>query len=309
MNYDRIPEVLKHRPQWVVWGVPGEFLKAPFQPENLLRLKIVPAKSGVPGTWGTFEAAARCVRQGLAKGIGYEFAGQGIYGVDLDHVIGENGMVTPQAREIVEGLASYTEVSPSGHGLHIFITAENVAITRHRKQGGFVEIYTNARYFTVTGNVYGGYDRIADRPAELQKIHDRYLLPKPPLAALTSKAVTPIYSVESPLYAPDYLCRGLEKDPVLRACWNGERRCGDESASDQALMNKLAYWCNADPGAMMAAFLQSPYFSQKGEAHQKKCRRADYLPNTAKTACAALRSTAHEDTLRYRQSRKHEDAR
>ncbi len=115
--------------------------------------------------------------------------------------------------------------------------------------------------------------------------------------------------VESPLYAPDYLRRGLEKDPILRACWNGERRCGDESASDQALMNKLAYWCNANPEPMMAAFLQSPYFSQKGDAHQKKCRRPDYLPNTAKTACATLRSTAHEDTMKYRQSKSRDEAR
>lgn len=303
MNYDRIPEILKHRLQWVVWGVPGELLKAPFQPENLLRLKIVPAKSGVPDTWGTFEAAARCVRQGLARGIGYEFAGQGIYGVDLDHVIGENGIITQQAQEIVEGLASYTEVSPSGHGLHIFITAKNANITRHRKQGGFVEIYTNARYFTVTGNVYGGYDHIAHRPAELQQIHDRYLLSEP------SKTVTLVNSVESPLYAPDYLQRGLEKDPVLRAYWNGEGRRGDESASDQSLMNKLAYWCNADHGAMTAAFLQSPYYSGKDESHKKKCARSDYLPNTIKTACATLRSTAHEDTVRYRQSRNREDAR
>lgn len=301
MNYERVPEMLTKQPQWVVWGVPGEPMKAPFQPESLLRLKVVPAKSGVPETWGAFDSAVRCVRQGLAQGIGYEFAEQEIYGVDLDHVISDSGTVTPQAQEIVEGLASYTEVSPSGHGLHIFVTADTTNITRHRKQGGFVEIYSNARYFTVTGNVYGGYNQIAHRPAELQRIHDRYLLPE------HSKAATPVYSVESAPFAPDYLRRGLEKDPVLRACWNGERRGGDESASDQALMNKLAYWCNANPNAMMAAFLQSPYFSQKSETHQKKCRRADYLPNTAKTACSALRSTAHEDTVRYRQQSRREE--
>ena len=208
-----------------------------------------------------------------------------------------------QAQEIIEGLASYTEVSPSGRGLHIFVTANDANIIRHRKQGGFVEIYTNARYFTMTGNAYGGYDHIAHRSAELQKIHDQYLLPETPMENAFS------HFVESPLYVTDCLRRGLEKDPILRACWNGERRCGDESASDQALMNKLAYWCNANPGEMIAAFLQSPYFSQKGDVHQKKCRRADYLPNTAKTACATLRSTAHEDTMKYRQSKSRDEAR
>jgi putative DNA primase/helicase len=301
--FDNIPAILTEKPNWVVWGVVGEPTKAPFQPNYLARFTTVPAKSGVPETWGTFAAAVDCVNKGLAHGIGYEFDGSGIYGVDLDHVIGDNVVITPEAQAIVEGLASYTEVSPSGHGLHIFVNADNANISRHRRQGGFVEIYSNARYFTMTGKVYGGLTKIADRTSELQQLHDRYLLPEP------SKAVIPAYSVESPQSAEESLRRGLEKDPVLYACWNGERRRGDESASDQAFMNKLAYWCNANQTAMLAAFLQSPYFAQKDEAHQKKCRRADYLPNTAKAACATLRSTAREDTVRYRQNRERNDAR
>ena len=296
-QYKNIPVILKQQPQWVVWGVLGEPIKVPFNPESLLKLKIEPAKSGIPKTWGTYESAERCVRQGLAQGIGYEFNGQGIYGIDLDHVINENGIITPQAKEIVAGLASYTEVSPSGHGLHIFVTADTANITRHRKQGGFVEIYTNARYFTVTGNVYENNLIIAERSVELEKVHDQYLLPEIPQKDAS------LYSVESLRNIPNYLERGLEKDPVLQACWNGERRCGDESASDQALMNKLAYWCNANHDVMMSAFLQSPYFFQKGEAHKKKCRRFDYLSNTIKTACDSLHSTAHEDTQRYKQKK------
>ncbi len=172
---EQIPQALTTKPNWVVWGVPGEPMKAPFQPGPLLRLNAVAAKSGVPATWGSYEAAKQCVDRGLARGIGYEFDGSGIYGVDLDHVV-EDGVVTPEAMEIVRALGSYTESSPSGGGLHIFVAAEDVSITRHRRQGGFVEIYSTARYFTVTGNVFGGYDAIASRPAELQQIHDHYLL-------------------------------------------------------------------------------------------------------------------------------------
>ena len=307
-RYENIPDVLTAKPNWVVWGVVGEPTKAPFQPESLLRLKSVPAKSGVPETWSAFDNAVQCVRRGLACGIGYEFDGRpspasnGIYGVDLDHVI-SNGVITPEAMVIVEGLNSYTEVSPSGHGLHIFVTADAANIIRHRKQGGFVEIYSDARYFTVTGNVYGDLNHIGNRSTELQQIHDRYLLPEP------TRIVAPSYSVASPQSAEDSLQRGLVKDPVLRSCWNGERRRGDESASDQALMNKLAYWCNAVPQAMITAFLQSPYYAGKGDAHKRKCQRSDYLPNTAKVACSSLRSTAQEDTQRYQQSKNRDAAR
>ena len=295
-SFDNIPTILKQQNQWVVWGLAGKPPKAPFNPASLLSRKTVPAKSGVPETWDTFAAAAECVAQSLAQGVGYEFAGDGIYGVDLDHVLDDHGVITPRAREIVEQLNSYTEISPSGHGLHIFVTASNVDIARHHKQGGFVEIYNAARYFTVTGNIYNGLDRMADRPAELQQIHDRFLLPN--LARITNH----IFSVESP-NEDQFLWRGLEKDMILRACWNGEQRRGDESASDQALMNKLAYWCNANPESMIAAFLESPYFASKDEAHKRKCQRADYLPGTAKNACATLRSTAKMDTERHRSSR------
>jgi len=301
-RYDNIPAILKQKSQWVVWGIPGELPKVPFNPQSLLKLKAVPAKSGAAETWGTFEVAVRCVKQGLACGIGYEFAGQGIFGVDLDGVL-ENGVIRPEVDKIVKELASFTEISPGGKGLHIFITADNVNITRHRKQGGFVEIYSKARYFTVTGNVYGGYDQIVHNPTKLQWLHDKYLLPE------QSKADTPMLSVESAQSAPDYLRRGLQKDLMLLACWYGEHRRGDESASDLALLNKLAYWCNGNPGAITAAFLQSPYFSQKDEAHKKKCSRHDYLPNTIKAACATLRSTAYEDTMRYRQVRYKDEAR
>jgi putative DNA primase/helicase len=303
MKVQNIPGLLTAKPNWVVWGVVGEPLKAPFNPAALLRLATVPAKSGVPDTWGSLENATECVRRGLARGIGYEFDNSGIVGVDLDHVISDNSTVTPEARAIVESLNSYTEVSPSGHGLHIFVTAQNADITRHRRQGGFVEIYSNARYFTVTGDIYGSFARIEDRAAELQALHDRYLLPPP------TQQTAPAYIANSPQSVDEYLQRGLVKDAVLRSCWNGERRRGDESASDQALMNKLAYWLSADPQAMIAAFLQSPYYGQKDEAHQRKCRRADYLPNTAKAACATLRSTAREDTERYRRNQSRNEAR
>jgi len=68
-------------------------------------------------------------------------------------------------------------------------------------------------------------------------------------------------------------------------------------------MNKLAYWCNANDRAMIQAFLSSPYYAQKDEAHKKKCQRSDYLPNTAKNASTTVYSTAAAEYERW-QSRK-----
>jgi putative DNA primase/helicase len=106
-----------------------------------------------------------------------------------------------------------------------------------------------------------------------------------------------------------FLDIGLKRDRVFNALWSGERRHGNESADDIALMNKLAYWCNADTNAMIQAFISSPYYAQKDEAHKKKCQRSDYLPKTAKNSCDTVRSTAIVDYERYQKEHQYGKAR
>ena len=296
--YENIPLLLKQKQNWVAWGVRGAPLKSPYTPASLLSGMAQPAKAGIPETWGSYQAAVECVRRGLAQGIGYEFDGS-VYGVDLDHVI-DGGTIAPQAREIVAKLASYTEVSPSETGLHVFVFAPGAEITRHRKKDYSLEIYSEGRYFTVTGNVYGSIRAIGTRTAELQAVHDKYLLPEP--ARMLAQLPAPM-----PSTGQDHFLRtGLERDKVFAALWAGQRRCGNESADDIALMNKLAYWCNADPDAMIRAFLSSPHHDQKDLIHKNKCQRPDYLPNTAKNACTTVYSTAAAEYERWQENRRRE---
>jgi len=300
--YENIPILLKQRPNWVAWGIRDAPPKSPFNPISLLSGKPLPAKAGVKETWGSYQNAVECVKRGLAQGIGYEFDGS-VYGIDLDNVIDETGTMTPQAREIVGKLNSYTEISPSGTGLHIFILAPGANIIRHRKKDYFLEIYNEGRYFTVTGNVFDGVKNIETRTTELQFIHDKFLL-SDTMQKVINKSPPATICVNS---EQNYFLRiGLERDKVFKALWDGERRNCNESADDISLMNKLAYWCNADPDAVIRAFLSSPYYTQKNETHMKKCQRSDYLPNTANNACKTVYSTAAADYERWQQNRKRE---
>ena len=300
-QYRNIPALLKLRPCWVVWGIQGAPPKAPYNPASLLTGRQLTAKAGIKESWGNFQTAVECVDRGLAQGIGFEFEGNELYGVDLDHVIDSNGALTTEAHSIVSYLNSYTEVSPSGAGLHIFVLAPDANITRHRKKDHFLEVYNEGRYFTVTGNTYGSNKNIENRTQELQSIHDRLLLTS---AVVQKTAGSPHSLPVSGITDDKFLKIGSERDKAFAALWNGDRRHGNESSDDIALMNKLAYWCSADPDAMLQAFLSSPYYSQKDEAHIKKCQRNDYLPRTASNSCSTIYSTAAADYERFNSKRK-----
>ena len=82
------------------------------------------ASSTDPWTWGTRAIAEHAAERDNRDGIGLVLAplgeGRHLGGIDLDACIDDEGTVAAWAREIVELLGSYTEISPSGHGLKIF---------------------------------------------------------------------------------------------------------------------------------------------------------------------------------------------
>jgi len=238
--YKNIPTTLKQHDNWVVWGVwgsaPSASLKLPYNPSSLLKCNPQLAKAGVCETWGDYTDALKCVNVGLAQGLGYQFNNDGLYGVDLDNVFDDNGALIEEAKEIVEGLNSYSELSPSMRGLHILVYAPDAVITRHRKKDYFLEIYGSGRYFTMTGNTFENRKTIEIRSVELQEIHDKYLLPDKTRQIISN--VTP--STEQSTDKNYFLEIGLKRDKVFNALWYGDRRHNNESADDIALMNKLS---------------------------------------------------------------------
>jgi primase-polymerase (primpol)-like protein len=89
------------------------------------------AKSTDASTWGTFdEATAACTQDASLSGVGFVFTADDPYcGVDLDDCRDpDSGQLKDWAREIVDWLASYPEVSPSGTGVKVFVQAVNRAM-------------------------------------------------------------------------------------------------------------------------------------------------------------------------------------
>jgi len=108
-----------------------------------------PASSTDPATWSTYSAAAAS-----RKGIGLGFVlGDGIACVDLDHVVTGDG-IDARALALIEKIKPfYVELSPSGDGLHAWLTSPSpTGRKRYRQEDGLsVEWYDSDRYITVTG--------------------------------------------------------------------------------------------------------------------------------------------------------------
>jgi putative DNA primase/helicase len=120
----------------------GEWTKVPCQPTGRK------AKSDDRATWSSFDAVCDAYRGGSFDGLGCFIAAPYI-GVDFDEVRNkETGTIEPWAAEAIQLLESFTEVSVSGTGLHVWVTGE---LPPGRRRCGRVEIYQTGRYFTVSG--------------------------------------------------------------------------------------------------------------------------------------------------------------
>ncbi|MBZ0172539.1 MAG: hypothetical protein K8E66_09190, partial [Phycisphaerales bacterium] len=155
-----VPKALRERPQWVAWRFEtrgGKPTKVPVDPRTGKR-----ASSTDPSTWVTFnEAVAAWRASDRYAGVGFVFSADDLFtGVDLDACIDESGSLVASAQEIIESLNSYTEVSPSGRGVKVFITGRKPdgVGCKSKAIDGFkeVEVYDRERFFTVTGQHVAG---------------------------------------------------------------------------------------------------------------------------------------------------------
>lgn len=163
-----IPAELRARNQWVVWrSVVGEgsIRKPPFNP----RAPEFGADVNDPATWGSFEEALRTWQENpsFISGIGYVFhEDDGFFGIDIDDEAKVKQENLPARRELVNQILTkvntYTEISPSGKGLHLIGKGRLAFDGKASSSLGF-EVYHHRRYFTITGNVFDHRGEITDQ--------------------------------------------------------------------------------------------------------------------------------------------------
>ena len=155
-----LPGELRQMRRFLLWGVKGKPTKRPYTVSNG-RLKA--ARPGEAADCLTFEdATAQADKRGC--GIGFTFcAGDGLTGVDLDHVARSGQIIDADARQMVGDFGTagaYIEFSQSGAGVHIVCRATLPEGAGNRK--GPFEFYDRGRYFALTGDALNTPDRLGD---------------------------------------------------------------------------------------------------------------------------------------------------
>ncbi len=239
-----IPKELQEVPHWIVW------LSTPAEPKP--RKMPINAKDGQtasvtdPHTWSEFRTVVKMCNRYDYAGIGFVLDTNSPYCVvDIDNAFGPDGF-TEQAQTAISILDSYTEISASGNGLHIFVRAEKP--TEECRRGG-VEVYSKNRFIAMTGIVFDDcLYTIESRQQELKTLWKIWFPVKS-----TVRRIKETFTSDT---EQEKLIELAKRNRKFRELWEGVGFL-DHSGADLALCNYLAFITDNNPALMDALFRQS----------------------------------------------------
>jgi hypothetical protein len=184
-NFDKIPELLRNQPRWIVWKVgkiksDGKYAKIPCdchtaKAANAHDLRI----------WLTFDEVTQAYMSGGFDGIGLVLDGEPVAqtddgadlylaGIDIDHCLkkdddGKLSVDDDVKSDWVKLGKPYAERSPSNTGLRMFALTRDSLKSRNANGR---EIYTDKRFLTITGKTGAG--DIKDITTELNIVYKRW---------------------------------------------------------------------------------------------------------------------------------------
>jgi hypothetical protein len=283
-SFDRIPHELRSWRQWVVWRfehVNGKLTKVPYTPNTIRH-----ARTNDANTWCAFDVCVAAVRAKQWDGIGFVFTRDDPYCfIDLDAPKDANGQhvhnadVWERQNSLYKAANSYSETSPSGHGLHIIVRAA-LPEGKGRKRD-HIEIYSEGRFATFTGNVVNAASITPQQQLCEQVWH-----------YLASDSATDTADVDmstQPTEGNDVIlqrARNAANGDKFNRLWNGDLSMhdNDESAADMALCEMLAFYTSSAE-QIERLWLMSPLGNR-----DKTQKRKDYRNRTIRAALARVES-------------------
>ena len=280
---ENVPSEMREYAQWVCYRIEGlgkKKTKIPYCPQTGR-----PASVKNPGQWTTYDVAVSCLVSGEYHGIGFVLThNDPFFFVDLDDID------CPDAQQrqidIAADFDTYEERSPSGSGLHIIGKGSVPSGRRVSKLG--IEVYSNERYMTVTGDVFDNKHEIKLEQAKLSLLWEM-------LGSNRGRSVE-VHSGQEPEVDDDLTvynkAAGAANGEKFLDLWNGnwQKYHFTQSEADLALCNIIAFWTpNKDQLRRM--------FYRSGLFRAEKSTRPSYIEPILKMAYDKIGSTVNFDVL------------
>lgn len=300
--YEKIPKELKELNRWccfkLVWDENRKkYTKLPYDAKTGML-----AKSNDERTWSDFQTALFAIQYRGFDGLGFFFK-EPYIGIDLDNVRNEierylnddheNNIVS----EFIDLLGSYAEISPSGNGVHIIVKGE---LPPNGRRKGNVEIYTSGRFFTMTGNIIGGYTQIYDDTdyGKIKYLHSKYIASsEPEIKHPLQQKIGNDLSIDEIIELAYKSKNGLRFKLFMEGGW--EQFYPSQSEADLAFANDLAFWTNRDFDKMDAIFRRSSLMREKWDRKQNNSTYGAETLNKAIADCTnVFKPSAKDDDFK-----------
>jgi putative DNA primase/helicase len=262
--FQRIPQELRQTKQWLLWRYElrdGKPTKVPYTVKGRL------ASSTNPTTWATFEEVLACLLKGGYDGTGFVISKDDPYvGIDLDWKKYEGKGIPEAANALLSYLNSYSELSPSHKGLHVWIKVSdkaNFPSGRKKKLNEHmdIEMYPFGRFLTMTGlHIASTPLTIEERTEAAQTLYKTFFevkersVPKPvriqPLSLSDAQIVQ--------------RAKAAKNGAAFTALWEGNTSAyASHSEADLALCTMLNFWTGGNAEVIDRLFRQSELYREK----------------------------------------------
>lgn len=161
------PAALQALPQWLLWRF--ELYEGDKKPRKVPYYASGRKRHGEQGSehdrgeLKPLDIVLTQLARGRFDGVGFAFLpGDGLIGIDIDGAIDDDGVVSERCDRIIAACASYTELSPSGRGVHIIgsvadnSTQDQCKALTFRDNSIGVEVFCGRQFFTFTGRRWEG---------------------------------------------------------------------------------------------------------------------------------------------------------
>lgn len=301
---------LKELKQWVCWKLQqtkDRSAKLPWTPYG--------SRASVRDEtqWSSYEACftetVQLKYQGAHRGlngIGFVFSEDDPYvGIDLDKCRDyETGEIEDWALKVIKQMDTYTEISPSGTGLHMICRGHRMEKGRNQ-QGKNPEMYSWGRFFTFSGlHLDGTPETIEDRHVEVRDLEKEFFGDNIKSTVGDESITDAEFNIRrDAMWETDRIEAWCKNSALFQETWNHKRKEFDNDMSkyDAALaVQAVQIGCGPEEVAALIASHRRTTYNGKGLGFEKAFR-IDYIRRTYFYALQCVRSRTTDEDAEIRE--------